>query len=151
MACTLRLACSAETFPGVAVIATTSSRGSNNAKHNATASSIPGSQSIMTFRVMGLILESKTRNSKVSRVPPHSGPLRRPPHGGRSAETQFDLLLANGPQRDLLLIGVKFKPTVEFVRLWSPQVMLTPRRGSSVPRITTASRLSVAWADCSAQ
>jgi len=39
---------------------------------------------------------------------------------------QFDFLLAKLPQIDIYLIGVKFKPTVEFVGLWPPKVMFTP-------------------------
>src|SRR4029453_13774149 len=44
------VACSADTLPATAVTATTSSRGSNRAIVRATASSMPGSQSIITFR-----------------------------------------------------------------------------------------------------
>src|SRR5262245_2627845 len=52
MACTFTVARSAETFPPTAVTATTSKRGSNSARVRASASSIPGSQSMMTLRGM---------------------------------------------------------------------------------------------------
>ena len=52
MAWTFRLACSAGTLPATAVTATTLMRGSNNAMQRATASSMPGSQSIITFLVI---------------------------------------------------------------------------------------------------
>jgi hypothetical protein len=43
-------ACSADTFPATAVAATTSSRGSNSAIARATASSMPGSTSMISLR-----------------------------------------------------------------------------------------------------
>ena len=49
IACTFDVDCSGETVPPVAVTATTSNDGSPSARHNATASSMPGSTSRIIF------------------------------------------------------------------------------------------------------
>ena len=63
-ACTLRVAWSGGTLPPVAVTATTSHCGSNRASVMATASSMPGSTSKMTFLV--IILASQVSSTQAS-------------------------------------------------------------------------------------
>jgi hypothetical protein len=57
MACAFRVATAGVALPPVAVTATTSNSGANNAMHKAIASSIPGSTSKMTFLLMGASLD----------------------------------------------------------------------------------------------